>query len=203
MALLELNDLQRDALKEVGNIGAGHAATALSQMLNVTVGLGEPSIEILKFDELPQRLGHGDAPVAAVHMKVLGDAPGQMIVLFERAQALGFVNTFIRRIVGEINVFDSIVDSTLREMGNIIAGAYLTALMTLTGTNLLPSVPTLSTGTVGATMESLVDVPADREVFFVESAFLENGTRVSGQFILIPAAGSLRPLFAAFGLDET
>jgi chemotaxis protein CheC len=201
MPLLELNDLQKDALKEVGNIGAGHAATALSQMLNTTVRLGEPSIEILKFDELPQRLAHGDRPISAVHMKVLGDAPGQMLVVFDRAQALGFAETFLRRVVGDIKVFESIVDSTLREIGNIIAGAYLTALMTLTGTNLLPSIPTLSSGTVEATIQSLVDIPADREVFFVESAFLENGTQVSGQFILIPGTDSLQPLFAAFGLD--
>jgi hypothetical protein len=73
--------------------------------------------------------------------------------------------------------------------------------MTLTGTNLLPSIPTLSSGTVEATIQSLVDIPADREVFFVESAFLENGTQVSGQFILIPGTDSLQPLFAAFGLD--
>ena len=201
MPLMELNDLQRDALKEVGNIGAGHAATALSQMLNTTVRISEPSIEILTFDELPNRLGHGDKPVAAVHMRVLGEAPGQMIVLFDRAQALGFVDTFIKRIVGDIQVFDSIVDSTLREIGNIIAGAYLTALMSLTGTNLLPSVPTLSSGTVSATMSALVDIPANREVFFVETAFLETGPQVSGQFILIPGDGSLKPLFAAFGLE--
>jgi chemotaxis protein CheC len=201
MPLLELNDLQRDALKEVGNIGAGHAATALSQMLNTTVRISEPSIEILKFGDLAQRLGHGDNPVAAVHMTVLGDAPGQMVVLFDRAQALGFADTFIKRIVGDIQIFDSIVDSTLREIGNIIGGAYLTALMTLTGTNLLPSIPTLSTGTVAATMKSLVTIPADQEVFFVESAFLEDGPQVSGQFILIPGTGSLQPLFAAFGLD--
>lgn len=201
MDLLELNDLQRDALKEVGNIGAGHAATALSQMLNTTVRISEPKIEILKFEELPERLGHGHRPVAAVHMKVLGDAPGQMIVVFDRAQALGFADMFVRRIVGDIKLFDSIIDSTLREIGNIIAGAYLTALMTLTGTNLLPSIPTLSTGTVDATISSLVDIPPDQDVFFVESAFLENGPTVSGQFILIPSAGSLQPLFAAFGLD--
>jgi chemotaxis protein CheC len=200
-ALVDLNDLQRDALKEVANIGAGHAATALSQMLDTTVRIGQPSIEILAFHELPQRLGHGETPVAAVHMAVLGDAPGQIVVLFDRNQARSFAEMFVERVVGDIQGLDSILESTLREIGNIIAGAYLTALMTLTGTNLLPSIPTLSTGTVAETMHSLVTIPADQEVFFVETAFLENGSEVSGQFILIPGAGSLQPLFAAFGLD--
>ena len=200
-AIENLNELQKDALREVANIGAGHAATALSQMLNTTVRIGTPSIEILQFDELASRLGHGDADVCAVHMTVLGDAPGQMIVLFDHAQALGFVETFIKRIAGDIQIFDSIVESTLREFGNIIAGAYLTALMSLTGTSLLPSVPSLSMGTAAGTLKALVDAPGDRDVFFIETGFIENGPSVSGQFIFIPGAGALTPLFAAFGLD--
>ena len=200
-SVLELNDLQRDALKEVGNIGAGHAATALSQMLNTTVRISEPSIEIVRFGDLTTRVGNGDTPVCAIHMGVLGDAPGQMVVLFDRAQALGFVSTFISRIAGDMPLFDSIVDSTLKEIGNIIAGAYLTALMSLTGTNLLPSIPSLSSGTVKATFEAITTIPPDQSVFLIESGFIENGPAVSGQFILMPDAGSLAPLFSAFGLD--
>ncbi|HTJ26832.1 MAG TPA: chemotaxis protein CheC [Candidatus Limnocylindria bacterium] len=200
MPALELNELQRDALREVGNIGAGHAATALSQMLNRTVRISEPSIEILKFGELATRFGD-DAEVAAVHMAVLGDAPGQMLVLFDRAQAVGFVETFITRLVGDIQVFDSIADSTLKEIGNIIAGAYLTALMSLTGTNLLPSIPTLSSGTARSTFGALFGIPAEQEVFLIETGFLEGGPATSGQFLLIPDAGSLQPLFSAFGLE--
>ncbi|MEA2667000.1 MAG: chemotaxis protein CheC, partial [Candidatus Eremiobacteraeota bacterium] len=136
-----------------------------------------------------------------IHMSVLGDAPGQIVVLFDRAQAMGFVSTFISRIAGEMPLFDSIVDSTLKEIGNIIAGAYLTALMSLTGTNLLPSIPSLSSGTVKATFEAITSIPPDQQVFLIESGFHENGPAVSGQFILMPDAGSLAPLFSAFGLE--
>jgi chemotaxis protein CheC len=201
MPALELNELQRDALREVGNIGAGHAATALSQMLNRTVRISEPSIEILKFEDLAARIGDDDAEISVVHMAVLGDAPGQMLVLFDRAQAVGFVQTFISRLVGDIQVFDSIADSTLKEIGNIIAGAYLTALMSLTGTNLLPSIPTLSSGTARSTFQALTRIPPEQEVFLIETGFLEGGPATSGQFILIPDAGSLQPLFSAFGLE--
>ena len=201
MSVLELSDLQRDALKEVGNIGAGHAATALSQMLNTTVRISEPSIEIVRFADLTTRVGHSDMPVCAIHMGVLGDAPGQIVVLFDRAQALGFVSTFISRIAGDMPLFDSIVDSTLKEIGNIIAGAYLTALMSLTGTNLLPSIPSLSSGTVKATFEAITTIPPDQQVFLIESGFLEDGPAVSGQFILIPETGSLEPLLSVFGVQ--
>jgi chemotaxis protein CheC len=198
---LTLSEIQRDALKEVGNIGAGHAATALSQLLNTTVKLSEPTIDVLKFRDLSTRVGAGDRTVAALHMYVRGEAPGQMVVLFDRDQALEFVNVFIKRIIGDIQIFDSIVDSTLKELGNIIAGSYLTALISLTGINLLPSVPTLSYGTIQAAFRTLMSILPDQDVFLIESQFLDKDRAVSGQFILIPETGSLQPLLSVFGVD--
>jgi chemotaxis protein CheC len=201
MGGLVLSELQRDALKEVGNIGAGHAATALSQLLNTTVKLSEPSIEVLKFRDLSSRVGYADRSVAALHIYVRGEAPAQMVVLFDREQALEFVNVFIKRIIGDIQIFDSIVDSTLKELGNILAGSYLTALVSLTGINLLPSVPTLSYGTIQAAFRSLMSILPDQDVFLIESQFLDKDRAVSGQFILIPETGSLEPLFSVFGVE--
>jgi len=202
MQSLKLNDLQKDALKEVGNIGAGHAATALSQLLNTTIKLTEPHIDVIKFKDLATRVGHENKIVAALHMYVRGEAPGQMVVLFDRENAFEFVNVFIRRIVGNIQIFDSIVDSTLKELGNIIAGSYLTALIQLTGINLLPSVPTLSYGTLQAAFRTLMSILPDQDVFLVESGFLDkDGLQVSGQFILIPETGSLAPLLSVFGVE--
>jgi len=198
---LKLSDLQKDALKEVGNIGAGHAATALSQLLNTTVKLSEPSIDVIKFRDLSSRVGYENRIVAALHMYVRGEAPGQMVVLFDRENALEFVNVFIKRIIGDIQIFDSIVDSTLKELGNIIAGSYLTALISLTGINLLPSVPTLSYGTIQAAFRPLMSILPDQDVFLIESSFLDKGQAVSGQFILIPETGSLQPLLSVFGVD--
>jgi chemotaxis protein CheC len=202
MSTLILNDLQRDALKEVGNIGAGHAATALSQLLNTTVKLSEPRIDVLKFRDLSSRIGAPDRTIAALHMYVRGEAPGQMIVLFDRDQSLEFVHVFIKRIIGDIQIFDSIADSTLKELGNIIAGSYLTALISLTGINLLPSVPTLSYGTVQAAFRTLMSILPDQDVFLIESQFLDTDRTVSGQFILIPETGSLQPLLSVFGVND-
>ena len=109
---MQLNDLQKDALKEVGNIGAGHAATALSQLLNTKINLSEPRIDVIKFRDLASRVGHENRTVAALHMYVRGEAPGQMVVL-DREQALDFVSQFLHRVIGDIQIFDSIADSTL------------------------------------------------------------------------------------------
>ena len=198
---LNLSDLQKDALKEVGNIGAGHAATALSQLLNTKINLSEPRIDVIKFRDLASRVGHENRMVAALHMYIRGEAPGQIVVLFDREQALDFVATFLKRVIGDIEVFDSISDSTLKEIGNIIAGSYLSAINNLTGQNVLPSVPTLSYGTIQAAFRTLMSILPDQDVFLIESAFLDKEKVVAGQFILIPETGSLAPLLQVFGLE--
>lgn len=198
---LTLNELQRDALKEVGNIGAGHAATALSQLLNTKIQLSEPRIDVIKFRDLASRVGHQSRIVAALHMYIRGEAPGQMVVLFDREQAGDFVSTFLKRIIGDIQVFDSISDSTLKEIGNIIAGSYLSAINNLTGQNILPSVPTLSYGTIQSAFRTLMSILPDQDVFLVESLFLYKDKEVAGQFILIPETGSLAPLLSVFGVE--
>ena len=198
---MNLTDLQKDALKEVGNIGAGHAATALSQLLNAKINLSEPRIDVIKFRDLATRVGHENRTVAALHMYVRGEAPGQMVVLFDREQALDFVSQFLHRVIGDIQIFDSIADSTLKELGNIIAGSYLTAIIQLTGVNLLPSVPTLSYGTIQAAFRTLMSILADQDVFLIESSFLDKDKEVAGQFIMIPETGSLTPLLSAFGVE--
>jgi chemotaxis protein CheC len=200
-ATLSLNELQKDALKEVGNIGAGHAATALSQLLNTKISLVEPRIDVVKFRDLASRIGHVNRSVAALHMYVRGEAPGQIVVLFDREQAVDFVSRFIRRIIGDINIFDSISESTLKELGSIVAGSYLSAIVHLTNARLEPSVPTLSFGTIQATFHSMMSILPDQDVFLVESVFLDKDAAIGGEFILIPDVGSLEPLLSVFGVD--
>lgn len=200
-ATLKLNDLQKDALKEVGNIGAGHAATALSQLLNTKINLREPRVDVVKCGDLAARVGTENRIVAALHMHVRGAAPGQIVVLFDRAQALDFVSTFLRRVIGEIHIFDSIADSTLKEIGNVIAGSYLAAIGELTGHKIRPSAPALTYGTTQAAFRTLMTISPDREVFLIESSFLYKEKEVAGRFILIPESGALAPLLAVFGVE--
>lgn len=193
-----LSELQKDALKEIGNIGAGHAATALSQLLNTKIGLIEPRIDVITFGELTKRVRYGDRPIAALRMEVKGEAPGEIVVLFDREQATGFVGRFIRRVVGNITIFDSIAESTLKEFGNIVAGSYLSAIVRLTGVRLEPSMPALSYGTIDSALADLMTIHPERPVFLVESVFLDNGVTIAGEFVFIPEYGSLPPLLSVF-----
>lgn len=199
MAALDLSDMQIEAMKEVGNIGAGHAATALSEMLNEPVQIGTPKVEILPFGNLAKRVARDGMALSVVHMNVHGDAPCQIVVMFEKKQALSFVSIFTGR-PSDSDVIDEVVESTIKEVGNIIGGAYLTALTSLTGITLIASVPTLSIGTAESTFLALMDVPADQDVFYVQTGFEKDQPVISGEFILIPEPESIAPLLSVFGL---
>jgi len=200
MAALVLSEMQIEAMKEVGNIGAGHAATALSEMLGVPVLIGTPTVEILPFSGLADRVSRPGRIISVVHMHVHGEAPCQILVLFDEVQALGFVRIFLGLTPHKEGVDESVIESTVKEVGNIIGGAYLSALTELTGVPLLASVPTLSTGTAAEAFLALMDVPADQDVFYVSTGFERDRPVIVGEFILIPEPGSIEPLLSVFGL---
>jgi chemotaxis protein CheC len=200
MAPLVLSEMQIEAMKEVGNIGAGHAATALSEMLNEPVQIGTPTVEILPFADLASRVSRPGRIVSAVHFHVFGDAPAQIVVLFEETQARSFVNIFMGHAGNDETISTEIVESTIKEVGNIIGGAYLTALTSLTGITLIASVPTVSTGSAESAFLALMDVPADQDVFYVQTGFEKDRPVISGEFILIPEPSSIAPLLSVFGL---
>jgi chemotaxis protein CheC len=200
MSSLDLSEMQIEALKEVGNIGAGHAATALSEMLNEPVQIGTPSVEILPFSGLAARVSQPGRKVSAVHMHVHGEAPGQIVVLFDEENALGFVSIFTGLTDPDEKPSEQVVESTIKEVGNIIAGAYLTALTELTGVTLIASVPSISTGTAESAFLALMNVPGDQEVFYVQTGFEKDRPVIAGEFILIPEHGSVAALLSVFGL---
>jgi chemotaxis protein CheC len=201
-AMLEaLTDLRSDALREIGNIGAGHAADALSRLLNATILTSHPRASVMQFRALPEELGHGSRPIAALHVFVRGALPGQMIVLFDREYSRRFVSDFVQNSLGDIADLDAIVDSTLKEMANIVAGAYLNALARMTSDGkLLPSVPMLSFGASADALSAFASTLPDQEVIVLESRFTDTASEISGQIVFIPEIEALAPMLAAFGI---
>jgi chemotaxis protein CheC len=197
--MLRLTDLQIDALKEVANIGAGHAATALSQLLNTTIKMESPQAEVIHFGELPSRIEEGRV-FAVLHVYVRGKVPGHLVVLLDHRDALDFVGMYLKRVAGDLQIFDAVVETTLKELANVVASSYLSAVMQLTGANMVPSVPVISYGSMQATFAALMPIEPQNDVFFVESTFLDRGARICGHLVFVPEAGSLEPLLAAFGV---
>src|SRR3989441_876424 len=121
----DLKALQIDALREVANIGAGHAATALSQLTNRRIMISVPQINIARLEEVPDLLGDPQEVVAAVLMHMLGDLTGRTLLLFPEGVARKLCDMLLRRPSGTTTVFDVLEQSCLKEAGNILSGAYM------------------------------------------------------------------------------
>ena len=200
----ELHALQRDALREVANIGAGHAATALSQLTSRTIMISVPEVNITRLEEVPEILGKPDDVVAAVLMHMMGDLTGRTMVLFPESCARLLCDILLRRPEQSTQEFGEMECSGLKEVGNILSSAYLNALSDFMGMMLVPSVPSLAIDLCGAVLTSTyMNFGYDRDyVFCVETQFLFDDPRLQlrGHFLLLPDLASLRAIFDAIRL---
>ena len=148
----KLKALQLDALREVANIGAGHAATALSQMTGQTIMISVPRINIAPLEDIPNQVATDEEPVAGVLMKILGDLTGLALLVFPQPTALRVAGLMMKR--DAVESLGDLEQSALREAGNILSAAYLNALSEFMGMILLPSPPSLAIDMSDAVMSS-------------------------------------------------
>jgi len=200
----DLKELQFDALKEVANIGAGHAATALSQMTNRRIMISVPQINVTRLEGVPELLGDPQEVVAAVLMHMLGDLTGRTLLIFPEPVGQRLCDMLLRRPMGTTKTFEVIEQSCLKEAGNILSGAYMNALSEFMGMLLLPSVPSLVVDVSAAVLTTTyLNFGHDRDfVFCVETEFsidAEEGLR--GHFLLLPDLASLKAIFDAIRLS--
>lgn len=199
-----LRELEVDALKETANIGAGHAATALSQMTNRTIMITVPEVHVRSLDSVAALLGPPQDVAAAVLMHVMGDLTGRAMVLLPEPSARVLCDLIFRRAVGTTTTFEAMEQSGLKEVGNILVSAYLTALSDFLGLMLVPSVPSLAVEQASAILTSAyLDFGHDRDyVICVETSFEVAGAHdaLRGHFLLLPDAPSLRAIFDAVRL---
>jgi chemotaxis protein CheC len=199
-----------DFLKEIGNIGAGNAATALSKLLNKKVEMNIPSVQIVSFDEMVEMAGGAENVVASVFLRIEGEAPGSMFFVLPLGQA----THFIKQMIGDVNFsfeeppYNEMALSALQELGNILSGSYLTALSDFTNLSLYPSVPALGIDMVGAIISfGLIEHSQVSDYAIVIDASLNdddfvNSEAVRGHFFLLPDPNSFKILFEALGVYE-
>jgi chemotaxis protein CheC len=200
----DLKDSQLDAIREVANIGAGHAATALSQMTNRTIMITVPRVKVRPIEDVCEMIGTRDEIIAAVLMHMMGDLTGRAMVLFPEIQARTLCDFLFRRELGTTKAFDPMEQSGLKEAGNILASAYLNALSDFMGMMLVPSVPSLVIDLSGAILTTAaLNFGHDRDyAFCVETTFRVEGSAqpLGGHFLLLPDVASLRSIFDAIRL---
>jgi len=198
--LRTLKTNQLDALREVANIGAGHAATALSQMIGEIIMISVPTINVTRLEDVPPLVPESDEPVAAVLMHMMGDLTGRTLLVFPRQTALRLAELLLRRTTGS-DEFTEMERSAIKEAGNILSSAYMNALSDFMGMMLLPSPPSLAIDLSSTVLTTAyVQFGSDKDfVFCVESEFLMNdlGERLRGYFLLVPDPASLQAILRA------
>ena len=199
----KLSTIQIDALREIGNIGAGNAATALSTLLNKRIDMSVPKIGVLPFNEVVEIMGGADSLVAGGYLEVKGDAP--MSILFaipEKSVAL-FMKILIGKELKSFEDFDEMCESVVKEVTNILAGAYLNSLGMFTNLLFEATVPALAYDMSGAIIGNVLQLYGEVSdyAFVIESVFREEEIEVNGHFFLLPEPQSLKKILERLGVS--
>jgi chemotaxis protein CheC len=201
--LMPFADFHLDVLKEVGNIGAGHAATALSRLLDKPVDMLVPTVRMVPFEEISNSVGGSEQVVIAIFLRVEGETPGNIFFILSQESA----KKMLRNLVGiEVNNEDSYSEmeiSALNEIGNILAGSYLTSLADFTNLYMVPTVPSLAIDMAGAILSYglLKFGEMGDHALFIDTKFLDGVDEIEGHFFLIPDPESFQKIFSALGVS--
>ena len=199
-----LSTARLDALREVANIGAGHAATALSTLTGTRIMISVPMVNIVPPGDFVPEIGP-NVEIVAVQMEMSGDIRGRTIFLLAVPAGLRLAERMLRRVRGTSMNLGKLEQSALNEAGNILAGAYLTALSEFLDMRLMLSPPSLRTGAAADTLSGLGDhAPrVDSPILCVETEFFleEPMESLHGFFLLVPDPDAFDAIFRAVRVD--
>lgn len=202
MSLEQVSESYMDVLQEIGNIGAGNAMTALSQMLQCKVDMKVPQVKLLEFKEVGALMGGEEQVMVGIYLAVEGDITGSIMFLVEKASAKHLVSKVMMGFgTSEGDDLNEMEMSAMKEVSNIITGAYLNSLSTLTNLKIYPSPPDLTMDMAGA----ILSVPAIEfgilgdNLLLIQSQFYDD-IEIDGYFILIPDIESYGKILSSLGI---
>ena len=192
------DEFKKSFLSEIGNMGAGHAAIALSQMLGKKISIAVTQVQILGISDFRDMIGDEGKLLCGVYLKVLGDVQGVILLCFEREAALRLADILLGNPPQTTKILTEIEQSALKEVGSIMAASYLGAISKFLETVLLPSVPTMAFDTVDKIFDSVfneLSTRRDNFVIGIENEFIEAETRIKGYFLYMPAEMAMEQFF--------
>lgn len=200
--LHDVNSMYFDVLKEIGNIGAGNATTAIANMIGMRLNMSVPKVQLLSFPELGSAIGGEEETIVGIYLEVESDIAGSMMFLLRTNSAHYLVNQLMGRDPEYMEDFDEMDLSAIKEIGNIIAGSYLSALASMTGMVITSSVPYLAIDMAAA----ILSVPAIQFGQYGDNALLiqtefGNEHMIEGYFILLPEIDSYEKILNSLGIQ--
>lgn len=199
----KLGFTEQDFLTEIGSIGTGHAATAMADILGEKITITVPQVELVTFDRVSEFAGGAGRNLACIYLDVLGDLPGTVLVMFNEKTAWRLLSSLIPDT--ELNFFSlsSIQQSALMELGNILAGAYLSALADFSHQRMYLSVPRLAVDIVEAMLSipmAKIGCKTDYALLIQAKFFEESDNR--GYIIFLPDPSAATKMLAIFGVGS-
>ncbi|MBI5805210.1 chemotaxis protein CheC [candidate division TA06 bacterium] len=204
MDVSQLKAIQLDALKEVANIGACHAATALSELTGEKVMVNVPVIRINPIEEVFSLVAKPNEVVASVLIYFLGDMTGRTLLLFPQEAAWHLTDCLMRQPLGTTKKFGELEESALKEVSNVLTCAYMNSLGDLLGLVVVPSVPNMAVDMASAVLQTVsLEFSSDKDMVVcieTEFRFVEKNTTLYGYFLLLPDPASLEVILKAIHL---
>ncbi len=197
-----VNEMYMDVLREIGNIGAGNATTAIAKMLDMKIDMKVPKVELMDASQLGSAICPEDETIVGIFLEVTNDITGSMMFLLKMDAAHYLVEKLMGMMVSPDGSFSEMELSAMKEIGNIIAGSYLSALSNLTNLTILPSVPYISVDMAAA----ILSVPAIQfgqygdNALLIETEFGDD-VMIDGYFILMPEQDSYAKILASLGIQ--
>lgn len=201
LSLEQMSETYVDVLKEIGNIGAGNAMTALSQMLQCKVDMKVPQVKLLALQDVGAMVGSEEQLMAGVFLGVEGDISGSIMFLIELEAAKNLIKKIMMGYASGAEILDEMEMSALQEVSNIITGAYLNSLSMLTNLKIYPTPPSISIDMAGA----ILSVPAIEfgalgdQILLIQSQFYDE-VEIDGYFVLIPDMDSYKKILSSLGI---
>jgi chemotaxis protein CheC len=196
-----LSEIQLDTIREISNIGMGHAATALSQLVGHSVSITVPDALIVDLVDIAPVLGGEELEVAASYVQVVGQARGHLVLVFSVPDAHRLIELMAPG-AGLDLMKDEMARSAVQEIGNILGSSFLRSLSDLTQLSILPTVPAVAVdyagSIVGYVVSSLYEIT--EKLVVVRTNFDVGGESVAGHCIFIPEPGSLRVILESLGM---
>lgn len=197
-----LDPMQLDALREIGNIGSGNAATALSVLLQEPVDIAVPTIRILEYADVIESLGGPEQLLVGLMLQLKGDVSGMIMFLLKRE----FGQLVLQQLMGvefpENGELDEMAASAIQEVGNIMAGSFVNAIGEMTGLTIDISVPDVCVDMTGAILSAPAIYYANisDKIICIEDQIGNANMQAGAHVLMIPEEDSLNKIMTSLGL---
>lgn len=201
---IKISEMQKSALLEAGNIGSGHAAIALSQLMGRKIMIAIPSVEVFDLPGLNGKLDGKETKTVQISLSVLGSARGVVIFTIKEEMAFMLCDIVMGQPQNQTKMLSNLELSALKEVGSIIGASYLNAISELTGLSLIVSTPEYYLGKLSLIDKILtkkeIDIKEVKDVLCIKTEFIESAAKIEGYLFFVPVGESVERIMNALGV---